>query len=352
MNDDKNELDKLAAKIYDLDYGTGATKEVKEFERNYVDLPIKLESVVPGFEEDHLYNENNIFEKNYLGFGNRETENVSLKKKSVIEMPEVKKKWYEDINTSSVSYMSPLGALRDYTGTTYGHFNKSILSLVGGSKPDDAVDEYVKNLIDYFIEDAPTLDRGIWVYRNGRVGNQELIEAGKFFTNAPFMSVSVRATMAMGSDKMRHMIYLPAGTRCFPIFDKSQNIGEDEIVLAPMSTFKIVDVYHFPDQTRKYALKSVYVGSSVESLKEMIEKNETFDIGQSAVFEAEKYIENTRRMLNEAMNQKDIEKNDGPDKSKWGDLTSMNFSEKVQKAIKDKKLKLSMDFGKKTKKKT
>jgi len=91
MNDDKNELDKLAAKIYDLDYGTGATKEVKEFERNYVDLPIKLESVVPGFEEDHLYNENNIFEKNYLGFGNRETENVSLKKKSVIEMPEVKK---------------------------------------------------------------------------------------------------------------------------------------------------------------------------------------------------------------------------------------------------------------------
>jgi len=248
------------------------TKKVKEFKMDLDKFPA---SPLNSFDNANLPNTYN----GELGFY-EDNESVEKKKKDILKMPSVKK-WYEEFNKNS--YEIKQKSLYEYTGSTYKPMNRSLRKQIIDKKL--SLDSLHKGygvdtleLINYFRE-APEIQNGMWVYRNADTPGVENYEVGDDYTDAAIMSTSINSRVSMGSNKdeggpsnTRLKIYLPKGTKCFPILDKSAVSGEAEVVLPPFSLFRIMeryDNYRF-DGHRMFVC--TYVGSGMEHYLEAAEQ--------------------------------------------------------------------------------
>lgn len=320
----------------------------EKHKRTTLEMKVDFKSMVPGFEGIGEYGPNEL--PVVIGqFGieskfKQVNEDINQKIKSVNEMPEVAEWLKNKTNTDGFKYV------KSYTSSYYKTFNAQLKDIMTNDSyvASELVGVGVKSIINEFIENAPALERGIWVYRNGRVAEEkeeDKIEAGKLYTNAPIMSVTVSSVMTMGSSKCKQLIYLPAGTRCFPMFDMSNHSHENEIILPPMSTFKILDCWDFRPQTSpSFMVKSVYIGSAVESLSEKIKNKEIAISDKNAISEVIRRVKGYEKMMIESNNKEKNEEN-----TKWDEPASMEFAEKLMKLSEKGDVKINMDFGKKKK---
>jgi hypothetical protein len=212
-----------------------------------------------------------------MGFVEPE-EDVYLKNQTIISMPEVQK-WYNSFNESK----SPDNYLYYYTGSSYSTINDSLRKLIVDKKLTSndfspSENHNPNNLIEYFVKSAPRLSQGIWVYRNSQTPDVEKYQLGDDYIDAAFLSTSIRSSMTYGDcGNTRLKIYLPKGTRCFPILDKSMHSSENEIVLPAMSILRIIEIEDGNKNPcamgnhRRFVC--TMIGSAIESLAEGI-KNE------------------------------------------------------------------------------
>lgn len=195
-------------------------------------------------------------------------ENVTKKMETVWAMKEVTEWLIKDKSSKGKFGYS---ALKDYTGSEYGGMNSQIRKAT--KKGDLVFTEFtskVQNLAKYFVSDAPKLDAGIWVYRNCHIPG-DIYEAGEDIVDSAFLSTSVRSTISIGSGgNSKLKIFLPKGTKCFPMFEESEHPGENEIVLPPLAMLRVIETDLYND---KMCYTCVMLGSGVESLVKGGDKN-------------------------------------------------------------------------------
>lgn len=196
-------------------------------------------------------------------------EDVEKKKTEVLKMPEVEK-WYNNFDTSSKKGPSQL---HYYTGIGAGDMNNELRRLVNQKeiKWDNisSQKDNILTLMEYFKK-APKINSGIWVYRNADTPGVEKYEVGDDYIDAAFLSTSVKSSMNLSaSGNLRLKIYVPKGTRCFPIFGKSEHKSEDEIVLPPMSLLRITEIYDNVKKEGHRMMVCTMLGSAFEDALEL-----------------------------------------------------------------------------------
>ena len=184
-----------------------------------------------------------------------------------------------------------VNALKDYTGSYAYDMNTELRQMLANfnSEKDvpDSMMGHTHSLMRYFDKAAPKLEKGIWVYRNvGVHPDPESLNIKDDYIDPAFQSCTISSRMSYGSGTMRLKIYLPAGTPCFPVLDspKTNNPGEYEVVLPPLSVLSITKIFK---RNRYggiyYILECIYTGSAMSSFLDMFEKKQ-----ESKVEELEK----------------------------------------------------------------
>ena len=254
-------------------------------------------------------------------------EDVSAKKKALIAMPEIGK-WFNGLGISEYNGNEnnhEEHSLWSYTGSTASYFNKNLREMISGKKlSKNSLVSYgnasVETLIRYF-DKAPTLENGIWVYRNADTPNVNKYDVGDDYIDAAFMSTSIDSRMTLSSGgNTRLKIYVPKGTKVFPILEKSQHPSEQEIVLPPMSILRIIETY---DKVTPYSDKRLFVctmiGSGYKSFLEGMEQELILEQQSKKIPKKEQY------------NPED----------KWGAPTSSyDDAQKIKKLIEQGKIKI------------
>lgn len=174
-------------------------------------------------------------------------EDTSKKIHSLINSTEEIKSWY-DAKTDS--------ALLAYSGNSFVSMNTEMRNSVLKNKKFNysKLSEKNQKLIEHFAVKAPKLEHGIWVYRRTFIPDVDVLEPGDNFTDPGFMSTTIKSafTYAAGAVNCKLKIFLPKGTIMAPLFDKSKNKSESEIVLPPYSYFRILEVYQFNNTSVLY----------------------------------------------------------------------------------------------------
>lgn len=312
---EKTEIEKLKAKIEERIgdvKGTSPSNTGNNVKVAKLELEKEPVSVLESFSSA---NESSAYSGG-LGFV-ESGEDVEKKKTEILKMPDVEK-WYNNFDENSKNGPKQLV---DYTGASAGGMNKELRQLVNDKriKWDDMSYNKDNNLVlmDYF-KTAPKLNSGIWVYRNADTPGVEKYEVGDDYIDAAFMSTSVKSTMELSSEgNLRLKIYVPKGTRCFPIFGKSQHKHEEEIVLPPMSLLRITEIY---DNVRKEGHRMMVctmLGSAFE---------DALELGKEGIILEQK--KNTKK-------KKDYDQSD-----KWGNPTSSyDDAAKIKKLLVTGKIK-------------
>jgi hypothetical protein len=268
---DQFEVDVFRSSMFDKvpqnqasSYDSGS--KIKSGESAKLDLDKKPVSTVPGFD---TANDSSPFSGD-LGFI-EVGENVMAKIDAVNAMPEVDEWIKTHYNKNKKKYFT---ALTNYTGSQAYDMNTALRSLIKDKKLSKNALKYSSGeetmlLLEYF-KSAPRLSNGIWVYRNADTPDVEKYEVGDDYIDAAFLSTSVRSTMSLGAGNTRLKIYLPKGTRCFPIFNYSQHSNENEIVLPATSVLRITETYNV---NNRRLFVCTMIGSAVESLLDGIEND-------------------------------------------------------------------------------
>ena len=203
-------------------------------------------------------------------------EDINAKKTAVIKMPEIEQ-WYNSFDGSSEKGQN---TLVNYTGSNAYEINSTVRNLVNNKDfnfekiPDygNDVKNQIITLTEYFKK-APRLENGIWVYRNADTPGVEKYQVGDDYIDAAFLSTSLKSSMSLSSNgNLRLKIYVPKGTRCFPILEKSQHSHEDEIVLPPMSLLRITEIYDNIKEEGHRMMVCAMIGSAFEDMLELGKK--------------------------------------------------------------------------------
>jgi hypothetical protein len=193
-------------------------------------------------------------------------------------------KWYvrdykQHRNSDDPVLSEGVQALYDYTGSYAYDMNQEMRGVLGAfeGKEDEEVQpimNHSRSLMKYFEVAAPKLEKGIWVYRNvGSHPDPESLSIKDDYIDPGFMSTTINSQMSYGSGQMRLKIYLPAGTKCFPILEKSKNSGEQEIVLPALSILSITKIFKLKKYDRPYyILECIYTGTAMYSFMDEYEK--------------------------------------------------------------------------------
>lgn len=258
-------------------------------------------------------------------------ENIIGKKSVVYKMPSVQK-WFSDPDKSKVVGYKKLV---QYTGPSAFSWNGELRDMFKTKKLNfNDINEDIQKLMKYFITDAPKLGDAIWTYRNADL--PEHYNVGEDIIDSAFLSTSIRSTMDLGDEgNSRMKIYLPKGTKCFPILDESKHSNENEILLPPTSVLKIIEKEVV--ESGKVCYTCIMLGSVNESLVEsgsdtILLENAQNKEGEDLMTEAQK---------NKNKNKDKVEELDYNPEDKWGaPMGTRETSRSLKRAINSKKLKV------------
>lgn len=230
-----------------------------------LELKVTPASSAKGFETANV---NDPFASD-LGF-KESGEDIGEKKKSILAMPSIKK-WYTSFDKNEEGSKS----LHAYTGNTYNTINADLRNQIKNKFLTDG-NWMTKDLVNYF-DQAPELDAGIWTYRNANTPSVSKYEVGDDYIDAGVMSTSVDSSLRMGAhvsgsgklSNTRLKIFLPKGTKCFPILGKSSVQSENEIVLPPFSMLRIIESYENYRFEGHRMFVCTMIGSGLKSYSEL-----------------------------------------------------------------------------------
>ncbi|WXB47841.1 hypothetical protein WCWAEYFT_CDS0139 [Vibrio phage VB_VaC_TDDLMA] len=304
-----------------------------------IELDFALGSNVPGFEDSG----DASFQSGDLGF-EQNGEKLSLKISSMYKMKSVQK-WRMEVENGD--NLKGYQKLVRYTGNYAGTWNNKLRSAVSSKKINfSELGDGVTILSKYFVSSAPALDESIWVYRNADFPMH--FNVGEDIIDAAFLSTTIHSKMGFGdSGNARMKIFVPKGTKCFPILNDSEHAGEAEIVLPPMSVLKVIEKN--TKSSGKTYYTCVMIGSAVESLVEsgseeiILEGVSNDEIDNLSEEEKKMLLDEAKRKIRNTRNSKN--KEDGSEEEydpsgKWGSSTSREDSEALKKLIKSGKLKV------------
>lgn len=290
-----------------LNMGSGSKLKVTKME-----LPFIPESNVAGYEKA---NTSTPYDGN-MGF-EEVPEQTNTRIEAIRKMPSVKA-WY-DKGFSGLGF----DALHSYTGHQYDTMNASMRGMVksdGTFDPSTANNKLSARLLKYFEKEAPELDEGIWVYRNTYIPNGvDKFQVGDDFVDAAFLSTSIRPTCSIGwMGNLRWKIYLPKGTRCFPIFNSSAHPGENEIVLPAFSMIRINEIHMGVKSDYHACMVGIYIGNANKGAMDLIKANKP-DMNESTMIESYFY-ESVKKMSDKQVKKDENVKFDNP-ADKWAQPT-------------------------------
>lgn len=308
----------MTSKMADNDKGT--TKPTSAIEKK-LDLDKNPVSVLEAFATS---NESSPYSGS-MGF--YETgENVTNKKKAIFAMPEVNK-WYHSIEVTQYDGNEKdleQNSLWSYTGSYADSFNSNLRDMISSKKLSKNKlvkynDASVETLIRYF-DKAPALENGIWVYRNADTPDVDKYDVGDDYIDAAFMSTTIKSTMDLSSEgNTRLKIYVPKGTKVFPILAKSRHPNEEEIVLPPMSILRITETYDNVTSYNKRLFVCTMIGSGYKSFLDAMEQE----------------------LILEQSSKKIPKKKEYNPEDKWGASTSSyDDAQKIKKLIEQGKIKI------------
>lgn len=166
--------------------------------------------------------------------------------------------------------------------------------------------------------------------------------------DAAFLSTTIKSKLSLGdSGNARMKIFVPKGTKCFPILNESRHSTESEIVLPPMSVLKVIE--RNTKSSGKTYYTCVMIGSAVESLVEsgsediILEGVSNDDIDNLSEEEKQMLLDEAKRKsrnTRSSKNKEDESDEEYDPSGKWGSSTSREDSEALQKLIKSGKLKV------------
>jgi hypothetical protein len=176
---------------------------------------------------------------------------------------------------------------------------------------------------------------GRWIYRGSYLPteNQKDVVPGTVIGDTAFQSMSGKFG-GWGSN-LQMAIYLPKGSRILPVFDNSEHSNEEEILLPPMSTHKVMEVSMVPSSYSGVNLHvtAMYMGSPIFDLinnKAVLEEGFTDERKYSIM-----------KLIRESNEKKNPTKKYDPN-SKFSGKTDLNVSKAIEnlaKKIRQKKLK-------------
>ncbi len=304
-----------------------------------IDLDFALESNVPGFEDSG----DASFQSGELGF-EQKGEQISLKISSMYKMKSVQN-WRMEVKSGDNA--EGYKKLVSYTGSSARKWNNNLRSAVSSKKINfSELEDGVTGLSKYFVSSAPALDESIWVYRNADFPMH--FKVGEDIIDAAFLSTTISSKMSLGdSGNARLKIFVPKGTKCFPILNESKHSSESEIVLPPMSVLKVIE--RNTKSSGKTYYTCVMIGSAVESLVEsgsediILEGNSNDNLDNLSEEEKKMLLDEANRKNSNTRNSKNKEDESEEEydpSGKWGSSTSREDSESLQKLIKSGKLKV------------
>jgi len=279
-------------------------------------------ATLPEFEQDNfegfLYPNSNYDDDDdddtVLPFATKNDLTYERKKlKALSNLPEVEK--YLNMEDNPLVDM-----VYDYTGTDYSYYNNSMRSYYDDTRPDKGFDP---RELKRHMDEIPTLSESIWVYRTcnvrGLIYPYEEFEAGGDYIDPGFLSTSFESTINFGG-QLSMKIYLPKGTPILPAFTRgtTQNYGEYEIVLIPMSVLRIIKAY-VPKNGDIIYTKMVYVGNAIEDL----------------------FHRATIRNENLPIEESEMKENDPSQEEKWTSTPSLDALKRLEKMSKGGKLKIN-----------
>lgn len=231
--------------------------------------PSELESDLPGqgkFDYDSI-------EKELYRINEGEDENVK-KKVSYLMNDLGYDDEYKKLN------LTQRNSVMAYTGSSYSDYNRILrdsFSYYAKGEHEEAVNEmsnsyYTKGVaaVASVFDEMKPLSTGLWVYRGTHLPSEaiEMLEEGKPFSDPAFLSTSVMSGISFGLSNAKFRIYLPKGSKVIPILDNSQNDGEREVILPPMSVQKVIRIDKLGSEN--YFITSVFVGSVYKDFLEKL----------------------------------------------------------------------------------
>lgn len=312
-----------------LDMGSTSTsnQKVKKME-----LPFALESTVAGYDKAN----NTTPYDGYMGF-QEDPEQTNTRVEAIRKMPSVKA-WY-DKGFSGAGFNS----LHSYTGSHYDEMNANMRGMI---KSDGVFNPTLSNqksirLLKYFDKEAPELDEGVWVYRNTYIpSGVDKFQVGDDFVDAAFLSTSVRPSCSIGwMGNLRWKIYLPKGTRCFPIFNSSAHPGENEIVLPAFSMIRITEIHMGVKAPHHACMVGIYIGNANKGAMDLLKANKVDMTEESKI---ESYMYESVKKMNDKQTQKDPKVTFDNPADKWSQPTlSYEQMMGINKMVKNGTLKKS-----------
>jgi hypothetical protein len=312
-----SDIDKLSKKLLQSKENNPTPVDPKQ---PIVGTKLKLEaepiSIIPSFESSNTSSANS----GDMGFI-EDSEDIWQKIKAVQNMPEVKE-WYSNYNINEKNSKN----LWKYTGSDAQVINNQMRSSLGSGKIIKwsilaEKKSMILNLMRHF-KTAPKLDSGIWVYRNALKKSDENYEVGQDYIDPAFFSTSVNSTMSLGSNGgLRLKIYVPKGTRCYPMLGHSKHSHENEIVFPPVTVLRITESYTNKN-TGRVMLVCVMMGSAFE---------DTLKLGSKGVM-----LEQTK---NKTIPDEKPEKKYNPE-DKWLGGPTKKQSDAIKDMIKSGKIKV------------
>lgn len=286
-----NEIDYQSEKeIYNkMKNGGGKTGSIMELVSPDIDID-KLKSTLPGVGSSY------VFSGGGYDYGREPGESEHTKVK-FIEYDLKYKEWFIKYKNKGPKQHESHRAMKDYTGSQYSYWNPRLrndfreFQTKGTFDFPEVTGEYyadttTKSKFEHWkqslalmkmFDDIEPFPESMWLYRGTTLPDymkEEDLYPGNFFVDAGFVSSAVHSTNTFGLTNVKVRIFVPKGSKVLPVLNVSSNAGENEVILPPLSAFKIIK-YNKLNVDSMYTkivhhITVVYLGHTMDDMRKVM----------------------------------------------------------------------------------
>lgn len=256
--------------------------------------PNSLQVNVPG--SGNFSYDTSTFETTWVQDTGEENESVSQKESYVLNTLD----YFTKMSNLPVGVRK---AAKKYAGDGYQAMNGVLRRAFTLYTRLDKGEVIHQNVIDYGFSDLlesgdvkslykgmqllDPLPEALWVYRTTDIPESivKSLEDGEDYVDPAFQSTSLRSDNSYGFENLKLRIYLPKGSRVYPLLSQSKYSSEKEVILPPFSIQKVIRLDKIETEHSNkpaYLATTIFSGSVYESfikyakekmsLKEEVEK--------------------------------------------------------------------------------
>ena len=192
---------------------------------------------------------------------------------------------------------SVMATLQSYTGNGYKNMNRHLREVVKKffESPESINAQEAAGLLESgsnialmyeLFKNIEPIDEPLWVYRDTNFPRSvfDELQAGEDFTDPAYMSTSLNSRIDFTGRNAFHIhdtkinvvsrIYLPKGSKILPVDEYSENKGEAEVILPPLTVLKPLEIkVKYPQSNLNKALVTfINMGSGYDDFIEKLKK--------------------------------------------------------------------------------